>query len=263
MEDLSYLDQVNYDAEEQKRREELAQYITVDAPEDEQESDNSGHVRSSSDEQQSENGGASSHRSTGGLSEPSSATKEEYLLGEDKYGSSYLDDYEKQLETQKKTGYRDSTRWGKSADQMFDEQKLNLGSYLDTHERMQQVNKNTTFSDQTRWGKSGELYDETKFQFGSYLEQQQRAERERSERESRLKAEAVAQLKKDQYLDPDDNIFKYEQLKGQFPNGVDPVRKEEYLSDEEFEKVFGMSYDDYMKLGAFKRKQLKKKVGLF
>ena len=36
------------------------------------------------------------------------------------------------------------------------------------------------------------------------------------------------------FLDPKTNKFTYDQLKTAFPEGVDPTKKEAYLSDEEF-----------------------------
>ena len=36
------------------------------------------------------------------------------------------------------------------------------------------------------------------------------------------------------WLDPKTNKFDYELLKGKFPEGVDPTKKETYLSDEQF-----------------------------
>jgi len=44
----------------------------------------------------------------------------------------------------------------------------------------------------------------------------------------------VEEEKKEQskWLDPTSNRFDYEILKGKFPEGVDPTKKEAYLSDE-------------------------------
>jgi hypothetical protein len=45
--------------------------------------------------------------------------------------------------------------------------------------------------------------------------------------------------------------------------GIDMARKESYLSEREFETVFGLTRDAFEKLAEWKRKDAKKKVGLF
>lgn len=47
------------------------------------------------------------------------------------------------------------------------------------------------------------------------------------------------------------------------PSEVDPVNKEAYLHDSEFERVFNMQRSAYEALPVWKRQELKKKVGLF
>lgn len=47
------------------------------------------------------------------------------------------------------------------------------------------------------------------------------------------------------------------------PADVDPSKKEQYLSDEEFQQLFGMARDAFAKLAGWRRDDLKKKVGLF
>lgn len=44
---------------------------------------------------------------------------------------------------------------------------------------------------------------------------------------------------------------------------VSATEKEEYLNDEDFVAAFGLERDDFMKLPAWKRNDLKKKAGLF
>ena len=44
---------------------------------------------------------------------------------------------------------------------------------------------------------------------------------------------------------------------------IEMERKEAYLSDADFERVFGMGKDAFGALAAWKRKDVKKKVGLF
>ena len=57
--------------------------------------------------------------------------------------------------------------------------------------------------------------------------------------------------------------FDYETLKTSKPDGVPYDKKEQYLSDAEFEKVFGQTKEQFNKLKDWKQKELKKKVGLF
>ena len=61
-----------------------------------------------------------------------------------------------------------------------------------------------------------------------------------------------------------DGVFPYSVLSGaDFPNSVDPSRKEEYLSDQEFNQVFGMEKEDFYNLPAWKKQSLKKSKNLF
>ena len=46
-------------------------------------------------------------------------------------------------------------------------------------------------------------------------------------------------------------------------DGIDPERKEEYLSDEQFEEAFGTSKAAFAATPKWKRQQKKKAVGLF
>lgn len=67
--------------------------------------------------------------------------------------------------------------------------------------------------------------------------------------------------------------FKYQPLQDFLPyddlltmrleDGIDVTRKEDYLSEEEFTKVFGMNREAFLKTPAWKRQQAKKKVSLF
>ncbi|XP_020211398.1 villin-3 isoform X1 [Cajanus cajan] len=62
------------------------------------------------------------------------------------------------------------------------------------------------------------------------------------------------------------NFFSYEQLKtksGSVVSGIDLKRREAYLSDKEFESVFGMSKEAFSKLPRWKQDMLKRKVDLF
>jgi advillin len=64
------------------------------------------------------------------------------------------------------------------------------------------------------------------------------------------------------FLDPSTNVFTAVQLKaGQ--NGVDPKNKEQYLSADEFKKLFGVSKEEFNAMPSWKKEQGKKKAGLF
>ncbi|KAK7285611.1 hypothetical protein RJT34_20387 [Clitoria ternatea] len=61
-------------------------------------------------------------------------------------------------------------------------------------------------------------------------------------------------------------FFSYEQLKaksGSHVSGIDLKRRETYLSDKEFERVFGMTKEAFSKLPRWKQDMLKRKVDLF
>ncbi|XP_027350666.1 villin-3-like isoform X1 [Abrus precatorius] len=63
-----------------------------------------------------------------------------------------------------------------------------------------------------------------------------------------------------------ENFFSYEQLKtksGSLVSGIDLKRRETYLSDKEFETVFGMTKEAFTKLPRWKQDMLKRKVDLF
>lgn len=55
------------------------------------------------------------------------------------------------------------------------------------------------------------------------------------------------------YKDPIVNVMTYADLKGIFPPGIKPDKKEQYLSDEEFENLFKMSKEDFNKLKLWKQ----------
>lgn len=63
-------------------------------------------------------------------------------------------------------------------------------------------------------------------------------------------------------------VVSYEVLKGiseasKLPPGVDPLNREQSLSDDEFFVVFGMDKDSFYSLPGWKRTKLKKDAGLF
>jgi len=178
---------------------------------------------------------------------------------------SYLDSHEESSKTFKKTSFGDSNRWGKGGE-LFDHTQLEVGSFLDTYEKDKQSNRQTKTNDSNRWG-NYKIPDETEMEQGSFLEKQQKHAQEEAERQRQLKEQKIQEIKNEKgegvYLDPKTNKFPYAELNGKFPKGVDPVKKELYLTSEEFNKVFGMSVADYAKLTPFKKKNLKKQLKLF
>ena len=65
------------------------------------------------------------------------------------------------------------------------------------------------------------------------------------------------------WLKPEENVFDLEVLKTSFPEGVDPTRKEQYLSDAAFQEAFKMTKDEFSKLKKWKQQNLRKEKGLF
>ena len=59
------------------------------------------------------------------------------------------------------------------------------------------------------------------------------------------------------------NYYSIEELKSGNAAGVDNLRKESYLSPDEFEDVFGMSKEEFVSLPKWKQSNEKKRVGLF
>lgn len=81
-------------------------------------------------------------------------------------------------------------------------------------------------------------------------------------------AEPVAPSTPPQSMDlkyvPDKDILDYESLKTmKGDDGIDPARKECYLSPEEFSKVFKMDKSEFHTLPAWKQSRAKKDAGLF
>jgi len=67
------------------------------------------------------------------------------------------------------------------------------------------------------------------------------------------------------YADPGEKKYPYEVLKGLHgrPPDVNPAEKEHYLSEEEFLAVFGIGSEEFAKLPAWKRQNLKKAKDVF
>ncbi|KAL9657692.1 hypothetical protein ABK040_005045 [Willaertia magna] len=186
---------------------------------------------------------------------------------EDQVIESYLDTHERLQQNYKNTKANDNTRWGKSANEIYDETKFNFGSYLDVHDKDSKTRRETKFRSSAQWGKSSEqIYDETKLAFGSYLKTEEEKKKQLEEEERRKKLATIEEIKKKKegdILDPKVHKFPYSELKGKFPKGVKPTEKEKYLTDEEFETVFGMPRREYEKLGNFKKQKMKRDLDLF
>jgi hypothetical protein len=62
-----------------------------------------------------------------------------------------------------------------------------------------------------------------------------------------------------------DIILPYEQLKAKkdLPPGIDLAKLEQYLSDEEFKKIFSMTKDEFNNLPGWKRTPMRKNANLF
>jgi hypothetical protein len=81
---------------------------------------------------------------------------------------------------------------------------------------------------------------------------------------SRKKDEAVQE--ENMYANPSEKKFALEVLRAKDddrPAEINPALKEQYLSDEEFKAVFGMSHDEFEKLQKWKKDKLKKEKNLF
>ena len=60
------------------------------------------------------------------------------------------------------------------------------------------------------------------------------------------------------------NDYKLEDLrKKPLPDGINPLIIESYLSDQEFQEVFGMNQTNFYSLPNWKQRELKQSAGLF
>jgi len=149
---------------------------------------------------------------------------------------------------------RDSSKFGKQIDP--EKQTMEYGSYLKGDKP--DIYHAGKVRDANKFGSNKEIFDEQKLQHGSFLQKNLAAQQEHAAKEAQKKQETIAQLKQDAgytYLDPEEHVFPYAELKNKFPKGVDPIRKEYYLPDEEFEQLFGMSLPEFEVLAAFKKRQ--------
>lgn len=62
---------------------------------------------------------------------------------------------------------------------------------------------------------------------------------------------------------PSSENFPLDELQNSIPEGVDPTKKEEYLSDADFLASFGMTLPEYRKLPAWRQKNKKIELKLF
>merc|ERR1712232_627298 len=76
-------------------------------------------------------------------------------------------------------------------------------------------------------------------------------------------AEATKAVAQVAIQDPSSSTYTLAELQGKCPAGVDAKKKEQYLSDEEFQKVFKMSKDEFAKQKGWKQQSLKKAQKLF
>jgi len=65
------------------------------------------------------------------------------------------------------------------------------------------------------------------------------------------------------FRNPNDGSFSLAELKAGAVTNIDPARKEQYLHDDEFQAQFKMGKAEFEKLAAWKKSDLKKRVGLF
>lgn len=65
------------------------------------------------------------------------------------------------------------------------------------------------------------------------------------------------------FLDPATNKFSLKELQGGYPDRIKPNAKEEYLSDEDFRKCFGVDLATFKGWKQWKKNAQKKKFDLF
>lgn len=75
--------------------------------------------------------------------------------------------------------------------------------------------------------------------------------------------EKAEESKGGDYLDPTTNKFSLDVLKGSFPAGVQPDRKEQYLEPAVFQEVFGKTLEEFQAMKEWKQRDAKKAAGLF
>lgn len=63
------------------------------------------------------------------------------------------------------------------------------------------------------------------------------------------------------YLDPKKHFFRSEEILSGLNPDIDPEKKEQYLEDKEFERIFGMTKIDFNRMALWKRQNMKAKIG--
>ena len=100
---------------------------------------------------------------------------------------------------------------------------------------------------------------ETWFQLDPYAAAMAKLEAEKA---ASAQAKWGTQTSKD-FSDPTKQKFDIEVLRKGCPEGVQPDKKESYLSDEQFQEVFGCNQEAFEQLKPWKQKDIKKAKGLF
>ncbi|KAK5912285.1 hypothetical protein CesoFtcFv8_002177 [Champsocephalus esox] len=103
--------------------------------------------------------------------------------------------------------------------------------------------------DPSKWS-GGKSYEELKKELGDEVSPVSVA----------LELNCVESEKSFQCFTPDDLVNK---LTNELPEGVDPTQKEKYLSDSDFNNIFGINKDDFSSMPRWKQLKMKKEVGMF
>ncbi|KAI9548754.1 hypothetical protein NQZ68_003288 [Dissostichus eleginoides] len=103
--------------------------------------------------------------------------------------------------------------------------------------------------DPSKWS-GGKSYEELKKELGDEV----------SSVSVTMEQNCVESEKSFQCFPPDDLVNK---LTNELPQGVDPTQKEKYLSDSDFNNIFGMNKDDFASMPPWKQLKMKKEVGMF
>jgi len=79
----------------------------------------------------------------------------------------------------------------------------------------------------------------------------------------RIPGTVIPEAVKIVYANPGETKYPYADLKSKRIEGVDPSRKEEYLTADEFKKVFSKTLEEFQAFPAWKKVREKKRVNLF
>uniref|UniRef100_A0A8C9WV65 Advillin n=1 Tax=Sander lucioperca TaxID=283035 RepID=A0A8C9WV65_SANLU len=100
--------------------------------------------------------------------------------------------------------------------------------------------------DPSKWSVSGKSYEELKKELGDEA--------------TSFNQNCVKSKKSFQSFPPDKLVNK---LASELPEGVDPTQKEKYLSDSDFNNIFGITKDNFASMPQWKQLKMKKEKGLF